>query len=180
MGQPRRLLDFPNPVDDVAARVVAGGVVAMAGAAIVLDEPVLMVPLTYGFAARVACGPRFSPLGLLATRIVAPRIPGDHRLVPGPPKRLAQGAGLGLSATALVLRWTFGRRRAANLVLGALVAAASLEAAFGLCLACKAFPLLMRLGIVPESTCRECADIWAGQRGAGQRGAGQRGEEAVA
>jgi hypothetical protein len=159
-----RFFDFPNPVDDAAARVVAGGVVTMVGATIALDQPLLMAPLVYGFAARVACGPRFSPLGLLATRVVAPRLAVGHRLVPGPPKRLAQGVGLALSATALLLAYGFGRRRAAYLVLGTLGLAASLEAAFGLCLVCRAFPFLMRAGLVPEAACRECADIWSRER----------------
>lgn len=155
----RTLLGFPNPVDEVAARVVAGGVLSMATATVLLDQPWILVPLTYGFAARVATGPRLSPLGQLATKVVAPRIPGPHRTAPGAPKRLAQGIGLSLSATALVLRLVLGKRRAANLVLGALIVAAGLEAGFGICLACKMFPLLVRTGLVPAALCEDCADI---------------------
>jgi len=151
---------FPNPVNETAARVVAGGVVAMAGATVALDQPLLLVPLTYGFAARVAAGPTFSPLGLLATRVVVPRLRVEPRIVPGPPKRLAQGMGLALSGTATVLSFGFGRRRAAYGVLGALIAAASLESIFGICLACKAFPLLMKWGVIPRSACEQCADVW--------------------
>lgn len=153
------LFGFPNPVDEVAARVVAGGVVTMATASIVLDEPWLLAPLTYGFAARVATGPRLSPLGQLATKVVAPRVPGPHPTAPGPPKRLAQGLGLAMSATATVLRVGFGRRRAANAVLGCLLVAAGLEAGYGYCVACRLFPLLVRTGLVPESVCAECADL---------------------
>jgi hypothetical protein len=40
-----------------------------------------------------------------------------------------------------------------------IVAAATLESAFGFCLGCKAFGLLMRVGVIPESTCVACADI---------------------
>jgi hypothetical protein len=160
VSRARELLEFPNPVNEVAARVVAGGVVAMAGATIALDQPLLMLPLAYGFAARVASGPRFSPLGLLATKVVAPLIPGPPREAPGPPKRLAQGIGLAFSAAALVLAFGFGKRKAAYRVLGALMVAASLEAFFGLCLACRLFPFLMRIGLIPEEACRECADIW--------------------
>lgn len=155
----RGLIGFPNPVDDVAARVVAGGVVAMATASIVLDEPWLLAPLTYGFAARVATGPRLSPLGQLATRVVAPRVPGPHPTSPGAPKRLAQACGLALSATATILRVGFRRRRAANAVLGLLVAAAGTEAVFGYCIACRMLPLLIRAGLVPASVCEECADL---------------------
>ena len=159
MGGRSTLFSFPDPVNETSARVVAGGVVTMAAAAVALDQPWLLVPLTYGFAARVATGPTLSPLGQLATRVVTPRLRVAHRFVPGPPKRLAQGIGLMLSATASVLCFGLGRRRAAYRVLTALIGAASLEAFFGVCLACRMFPFLVRAGIVPEAACEECADI---------------------
>ncbi|MGH2856718.1 MAG: DUF4395 domain-containing protein [Solirubrobacteraceae bacterium] len=153
------LFSFPDPVNETSARVVAGGVVTMATATIALDRPALMVPLAYGFAARVATGPTLSPLGQLATRVVTPRLPVRHRYSPGPPKRLAQGMGLVLSGSALALHYGLGRRRAARTVLGALIAAASLEAFLGVCLACRMFPYLMRAGLVPRDVCEQCADI---------------------
>lgn len=157
-----RLPSFPDPVNETSARVVAGGVVAMAGAAVVLDQPWLTVPLVYGFAARVANGPRWSPLGLLATKVVTPRLPVAEKLAPGPPKRLAQLMGLVLSTTAALL-YRSGHRRAARLVLSILVGAAGLEAFAGICLACRMFPLLMRIGLVPEDACESCRDIWTRQ-----------------
>ena len=156
-----RLLSFPNPVNETSARVVAGGVVAMASTAVVANQPWIMFPLTYGFAARVATGPKLSPLGQMATRVVEPRLPGGRRFSPGPPKRFAQSMGLGFSLTALVLHYAAGRHRAAKLVLGALTVAASLEAFFGYCVGCKMFALGMRAGVVPEDLCQECNDIWA-------------------
>ncbi|MGA8680202.1 MAG: DUF4395 domain-containing protein [Acidimicrobiales bacterium] len=153
------IIGFPNPVNETSARVVAGGVVAMGAATIALDQPWILLPLTYGFAARVLTGPTLSPLGQLATKVVTPRLNVEHRFVPGPPKRLAQGVGLAMSGTALALAAT-GRKRAAYRVLTALVGAASLEAFFGFCIACRAFPLLMKAGVIPEDVCRECADIW--------------------
>ena len=164
MSRQKDFFTFPNPVNETSARVVAGGVVAMAASAIALDQPWLLAPLTYGFAARVAAGPKLSPLGLLATRVVTPRLPLEHRIVPGPPKRLAQGIGLAMTATASLLYYGFGAKRAAYRVLGALVVAAGLESAFGICLACKLFPFLMRAGFISETTCKECNDIWARQR----------------
>ncbi|HXY43049.1 MAG TPA: DUF4395 domain-containing protein [Acidimicrobiales bacterium] len=154
------IIGFPNPVNETSARVVAGGVVAMGTAAIALDQPWILLPLTYGFAARVLTGPKLSPLGQFATKVVTPRLNIEHRFVPGPPKRLAQGVGLAMSGTALVLAAT-GRRRLAYRVLAGLVGAASLEAFFGFCIACRAFPLLMKTGIIPEDVCKECADFWS-------------------
>lgn len=155
------VIGFPNPVNETSARVVAGGVVAMATTAVAFDQPWVLVPLTYGFAARVATGPTLSPLGQFATKVVTPRIKKPAKFSPGPPKRLAQGMGLTMSGTALALNYGFGRKKAAYAVLAGLIGAASLEAFFGLCLACRLFPLLMKAGIVPDSVCEECADIWA-------------------
>ena len=82
--------DFPNPVNDVAARTVAAGVIVMASLTLATHQLWLTIPLAYGFVARVACGPKLSPLGRVATQIVAPIIGKNARRVPGPPKRLAQ------------------------------------------------------------------------------------------
>lgn len=158
-----RLLGFPDPVNEVSARLVAGGVVAMVGLAIGFDWPWLTVVIAYGFVARVLTGPRLSPLGLLVTRVVTPRLPVGPRPVPGPPKRFAQGIGMVFSVTALVLT-VAGEWAVARWVLAALAAAALLEAAFGLCLGCKAFALLMRAGVVPSSTCERCDDLSAPRR----------------
>ena len=48
-------------------------------------------------------GPKASPLGLLVTKVVTPALPIEGRLMPGPPKRFAQGIGVAFSSTALVL-----------------------------------------------------------------------------
>ncbi|MEV0649044.1 DUF4395 domain-containing protein [Phytomonospora sp. NPDC050363] len=159
-----RLLSFPNPVNEVSARLVAAGVVVMSVAAVALDLPWLTVPIAYGFIARVSAGPRFSPLGQFVTRVLTPRLPFEAKLVPGPPKRFAQGMGAVMSTAAAVLALGFGLTTAAYVVLGALAAAATLEAALGFCLGCKIFALGMRLGLVPEEVCADCNDIWARAR----------------
>jgi len=159
----RQLISFPNPVNEVSARLVAGGVVIMALATIIFDQPWLTVVLAYGFLARVLTGPKLSPLGQLVTRVVTPRLGVAEKLVAGPPKRFAQGMGLAFSTTAAVLALGFGLRGAAYIVLGLLVAAAVLESVFGYCLGCKVFALLMRAGIVPEEVCEKCNDIWSGR-----------------
>ncbi|HZT66701.1 MAG TPA: DUF4395 domain-containing protein [Acidimicrobiales bacterium] len=155
------LFSFPDPVNEVSARLVAGGVVLIALATIVFDQPWLTIPLAYGFFARVLTGPSLSPLGQLVTRVVTPRLPVEARPVPGPPKRFAQAIGLTFSLTAAVLALGFGLRGAAYVVLGLLVAAATLESVFGYCLGCKVFALLMRAGVIPEEVCERCNDIWA-------------------
>jgi len=156
---PRRLLGFPDPVDEVSARLVAGGVVAMSVTAIALDQRWLTGVLAYGFVARVLTGPTLSPLGRLVTQVVRPRLAVAPRPTPGPPKRFAQGIGAAFSLSALVLAIA-GAWGPSQVVLAVLAVAASLEAFLGLCLGCKAFAVLMRLGVIPEEVCERCADLW--------------------
>jgi hypothetical protein len=155
------LFSFPHAVDEVSVRLVAGGVAAMAVVAVAFDQPWVMLVLAYGFVARVLSGPRFSPLALLVTRVVRPRLAMPPRPVAGPPKRFAQGVGAVCSVTASVLAFGPGWRGAAYVVLGALIGAATLESVFGFCLGCKAFALLMRAGVVPDEVCERCNNIWS-------------------
>ena len=158
MAERSTLFSFPNPVNDVAARTVATGVVIMGLTVAVLGWGWVLIPLTYGFVARVLTGPTLSPLGTFAVRIVAPRLPRHEKLVTGPPKRFAQGIGVAFTVTASLL-WLTGNPGPARIVVALLVVAATLEAAFGFCLGCKAFAILMKAGVVPESVCEECNDI---------------------
>ena len=84
---------FPNPVNEIAARLVAAGVLVMALAVAVLGQTWILVPLAYGFVARVAAGPRYSPLGLFVTRVAVPRLGIAPRNVPGPAEAVRAGDG---------------------------------------------------------------------------------------
>src|SRR2546429_611801 len=53
----RALFAFPDPVNEVSARLVAAGVVLMSLATIVLDQPWVTAVIAYGFVARVLSGP---------------------------------------------------------------------------------------------------------------------------
>jgi hypothetical protein len=96
--------------------------------------------------------------------VVTPRLPFPPKNVPGPPKRFAQGIGAALSVTALVLELGFGLTGAAYVCVGLIAIAATLESVFALCLGCQIFAVLMRVGVIPESVCEECTDIWARSR----------------
>jgi hypothetical protein len=161
------LFAFPDPVNEVSARLVAGAVLVMSLATIVFDQPWLTAVIAYGFVARVTTGPTLSPLGQLVTREVTPRLPVRPRFVSGPPKRFAQGIGATLSVTAAVLALGYGLRGAAYVVLGLVVVAAGLESIFAYCLGCKIFGLLRRLGVIPEEVCDRCSDIWSRPAGPG-------------
>lgn len=158
MSATKRLFAFPNPVNETAARIVAGGVVLLAVLTSVTRWWLLLVVLALGFIARAASGPRFSPLALLATKVIAPRLPS--KLVPGPPKRFAQAIGASVTTTAVVLHFAFGADGAVLALLGLMVVFATLESVFAVCVGCKIFAVLMRAGVIPERVCRECNDLW--------------------
>ena len=153
---------FPALVNEYAARTVAAGVVALTAGYVVTGSGWLLVPLVYGFWARVLCGPRFSPLGLLATKAIVPQLSSRFglpvRLVPGPPKRFAQGIGAALSTSGAVLHLV-GLPTVSRVAIGAITAAALAEAALGFCLGCVIFGRLMAVGLVPESVCESCNDL---------------------
>ncbi len=157
----RRLFSFPNPVNETSARLVAGSVVVLAVLTIAFEQGWAIPLLAYGFVARVVAGPTLSPLGLLATRVVTPRLTVRHRYSPGPAKRFAQAIGAVFTLTATVLYYAAGAHVEAFALLGVLAVFASLEAALGFCVGCQAFYLGMRLGLVPPSVCEDCARVLA-------------------
>lgn len=159
------LFSFPNPVNEVSARLVAAGVLVLTIATIVFGQPVLLILLTYGFIARVLTGPTLSPLGQFVTRVVTPRVPWEAKYVAGPPKRFAQGMGATFSVAAAVCYFGFGLTTAAFVLVGAITIAATLESVFGLCLGCKVFAVLMRVGIISDEVCERCNNIWSNANG---------------
>ena len=156
----KSLFSFPNPVNDASARTVALGVVIMTSVALFANTPWLLIPLTYGFIARLATGPTLSPLGQFAVRVAAPRLTAWQKFVPGPPKRFAQGIGAVFSVSASIVWWSAGWS-VARWILVPLLVAASLEAFAGFCLGCTVFGWLIRAGVVPDSVCAECGDLSA-------------------
>src|SRR3954453_11557882 len=115
----RGVLGFPNPVNEKAARTVAFVVFATSIVALATSAYWLLIPLTYGFWARVLTGPKLSPLGRFATTLAAPRL-GEAKYVPGPPKRFAQGMGAAMATAALVL-WIVGATTPVDVLLAALI-----------------------------------------------------------
>ncbi len=163
----RRLLSFPDPVNEISARLVATGVAVLCAVTLLTRQPLLLVPLGYGFWARVLTGPTLSPLGQLVTRVVTPAL-GRERLVAGPPKRFAQGMGAAMS-TAAVAAWATGHLGLAWAFVAMILAAATLEAVFALCIGCRVFALLARVGLVPEAGCEACVATPSEMAAAGGR-----------
>jgi Domain of unknown function (DUF4395) len=154
------LLSFPNPVNEKAARVVAGGVAVLALVILATGWQWLLVVLAYGFWARVLTGPTLSPLGRLATGVVAPRL-GPPRYVPGPPKRFAQGIGAAVTTIAAICGLALGWNTVAEVLTALMVVFATLESVFAFCVGCRIFAGLMAAGLIPDEVCADCANIWA-------------------
>ena len=155
-----RVIGFPRTINEKAARTVAGVVAVTGLVALLVPAHWLVIPLAYGFWARVLTGPRLSPLAALASRVIAPRL-GAPREVPGPPKRFARAWARRSPpppSVALPRRRRHRRQRAARRARRGRDAASR---SFGYCAGCQVFGLLMRAGLIPEDVCAECADIWA-------------------
>ena len=153
----RDLFSFPNPVNETSARLVAGAVAVLALVTIAFQQGWLLPVLAYGFVARALTGPTLSPLGLLATRVVTPRLPMRHRYSPGPAKRFAQSIGAAFTVTATLLWYAAGQHTAALALVGVILFFATLESALGFCVGCRVFFVGMRLGLVPPHVCEDCA-----------------------
>jgi hypothetical protein len=154
----RSVFSFPNPVNEVAARVVAAFVVALTGLYLATGSGWVLGFIAYGFVARMLTGPSLSVVGQLATRVVVPRLGLPERLVPGPPKQFAQSIGATLSLGA-ALAHVSGSTTIAALLVGAITIAALLESVFAICLGCMIFAKLMAVGVVPDTVCEACNDL---------------------
>lgn len=153
MADVQRFFSFPDPVNETSARLVAFGVVLQAALFLVFREGWLLVPLAYGFVARVLTGPTMSPLGQFAVRLATPLVERAglvSRHVPGPPKRFAQGIGV-IFATGASIAWITGTTWLSVALIAGLMIAASLEAFAAVCLGCIAYAALWR--------CDDCDDI---------------------
>lgn len=161
----RSLFRFPNPVNETSARLVAAGVVLQCLLYLATRQWWLLIPLAYGFVARVLTGPTLSPLGQFVTRVATPWIDargvlGEQHMVAGPPKRFAQGMGATMSVGALIAS-SAGSETLAVVFVAMILVAASLESVLALCLGCKVFNVLMRWGVIPDDVCESCNDISA-------------------
>ena len=156
---------FPTVVDEVTVRLVAAVVLTVGVLALVSGAWWLYAALATDFVLRSVFGPRLSPIAQLVLRTIRPGVPVPGRPTPGAPKRFAAsiGAVLMVSATALgLVHVATGSAGAATAVfaIGAImVVFPALESAAGLCVGCVIFAQLIRLGLVPERICLECADI---------------------
>ena len=163
---------FPSVVDDVTVRLIAAVVLVIGIVALAASQWWLYAVLAVDFSLRAALGPSASPVAQLVQRWIRPTVGAAKRPTPGPPKRFAAtiGALLTVAATALwLVGLATGSSVAAAWVVGigvVMVVFPALESVFGICVGCILVSGLMRVGLVPEEICLDCADIT--RRRAGQ------------
>lgn len=95
--------------------------------------------------------PRTQPWSVLYRRAVQPHLAPPTELEDPRPPRFAQGVGLFVLALGIVLH-LFGVPWALPIAAAAAFLAAFLNAAFGVCLGCQIYLLLLRGGIIRRAT----------------------------
>jgi len=154
----REIFSFPETINEYAARMVAGFIVIFALTYLYSHNIYLLAFMVYGFLARVMAGPSLSPIALLVTKILIPKIGNPYAECPGPPKRFAQFVGLVFTSSAFyfVMR---GQTTTAYLLIGILAIFASLESIMGFCAGCWFFKQMMKWGWIPQRVCEKCNEI---------------------
>ena len=154
---------FPELINEVSARLVAIGVLVLSSVVLFLliDKNnyvlIFLSILIYGFLARVSSGPKISPLALFVTKLLVPRLNFKEKLVPGPPKRFAQGIGL-IFSLSTAITFLINLNSISIILISTLILFAALEAFMGFCAGCKVFKLLMNIGLIPNDVCEKCSN----------------------
>ncbi|MBK8398121.1 MAG: DUF4395 domain-containing protein [Leptospiraceae bacterium] len=154
----KKIGNFPEIVNENAARIVAFFVMILSSYVIYSKSITVMIVLLYGFIARVLYGPKYEPFARLTLHIIIPLFKIGDRPTPGIPKRFAQLIGLLFSLTASILL-ILGYQLEFTITLSILCFFASLEALIGFCAGCYVFGYLMKWGIVPQDVCERCSNI---------------------
>lgn len=159
---------IPSIVDDITVRLIAAIILVLSTLALLTSAWWLYALLAVDFTLRAVLGPRPSPLARLVGA-VRPRIGVAPRPTAFAPKRFAAGIGAVMTlaaATLLLLQPALGAAAGTvALVIGvAMVLFPLLEAAFGFCVGCRIFAGLIRLGVVSEDVCVDCAPSGARTR----------------
>ena len=167
----KSIFSFPETINEYAARIVAGFIVIMALAYLHSHNIYLLAFMAYGFLARVVAGPSLSPIALLVTKIIIPKMGNPYAECPGPPKRFAQLVGLIFTSSAFYFIIS-GELITAYLLIGVLALFASLESIMGFCAGCWFFKQMMKWGWIPQRVCKKCKDTYLAVNTKEQRGDG--------
>lgn len=127
----------------VIALIVSG--LSLLAAAIILGLQAVV------FAIGAVGGPRRHPYGVAFANVVAPRLGPVSEREPVPPLKFAQLVGFVFAALA-VAGFAAGAPLVGVVATAAALVAAFLNAAFGICLGCQLYPLVIRLKPTPRTS----------------------------
>ncbi len=137
-------MSAPSHVDVRGTRFAGALTALLATALAILANPWLGAILALILLVGASFGPKWNLWGALYRRLVAPRIapPSPEHLEPSGPPRFANllgGIFLGASAISLSVGWIL----AGQLLAGIVAFLAFLNAAFGVCVGCRLYGLLV-------------------------------------
>ncbi|WNG86793.1 DUF4395 domain-containing protein [Mycobacterium sp. ITM-2016-00317] len=132
----------PRFVAWVTTAVLVGALLVSTRSAVA--AAVILAVQTAVFAVGALLGPRRHPYGVVFAALVAPRLAATTEREPVAPLRFAQLVGF-VFAAAGALGFASGLVPLGLVATGLALVAALLNAAFGICLGCQLYPLLMRL-----------------------------------
>jgi Ca2+/Na+ antiporter len=121
----------------LVATLIVSGVNPLAAAVILGLQAV-------AFAVGAVAGPRRHPYGIVFANVVAPRLGPVREREPVAPLKFAQLVGL-VFAVVGVAGFAAGASLVGVIATAAALVAAFLNAAFGICLGCQLYPLVVRL-----------------------------------
>jgi len=124
--------------------LIVSGISPLAAAVILGAQAVI-------FAIGAVAGPRRHPYGLVFANVVAPRLGPVREREPVAPLKFAQLVGL-VFAVLAVAGFASGAFLLGVVATAAALVAAFLNAAFGICLGCQLYPLVVRLKPAPSIT----------------------------
>ena len=130
----------------VITLIVSG--VSLLAAAVILGLQAVV------FAVGAVRGPRRHPYGLVFAKVVAPRLGPVREREPVPPLKFAQLVGL-VFAVVGTAGFAAGAPLVGLIATGGALVASFLNAAFGICLGCQLYPLVVHLN--PSSRTSEPA-----------------------
>jgi hypothetical protein len=110
----------------------------------------LLVAATALFAWGAFAGIRRHPYGVLFAKVVRPRLAPPAELEDPRPPTFAQGVGFAVGLAGVVLT-LLGLPYAVPIAAGIAFIAAFLNAAFGFCLGCQVYLLLVRARVIPST-----------------------------
>ena len=133
-------------IDPRGQRFAAAVTTLVLAVALLSDSTWLLVAQAAAFAAGLLLGPASSPYAWVFRTVVRPRIGPRADLEDAAPPRFAQGCGLAFTVLAL-LGVALGMPVLTTVAVSAALAAAFLNAAFGVCLGCEIYLRLRRAGV---------------------------------